>query len=60
MLEAIKVAGMYTNFKKSLGQNFLKDEHYIQKIVDCVHYDDISNFLEKALEMASFLKKLYN
>ena len=37
---------MYTNFKKSLGQNFLKDEHYIQKIVDCVHYDDISNFLE--------------
>ena len=37
---------MYTNFKKSLGQNFLKDEHYIQKIVDCVHYDDVSNFLE--------------
>ena len=37
---------MYTNFKKSLGQNFLKDEHYIQKIVDCLHYDDVSNFLE--------------
>ena len=37
---------MYTKFKKSLGQNFLKDEYYIQKTVDCVHFSKISNFLE--------------
>ena len=37
---------MYTKFKKSLGQNFLKDEYYIQKTIDCVHFSKISNFLE--------------
>ena len=37
---------MFTNFKKNLGQNFLRDKYYLNKIVDCSSFNIHSNLLE--------------
>ena len=37
---------MYREFKKSLGQNFLVDSHFIQMIFERIHIDQNSELLE--------------
>ncbi len=44
--------------KKSLGQHFLKDESVIQKIIDALQQDQISNLLEVGPGGGALTKKL--
>ena len=37
---------MFKNFKKNLGQNFLRDKFYLNKIVECSSFNINSNLLE--------------
>jgi len=50
---------MYT-LKKSLGQHFLKDENIIQKIIDAVKQNALSNVLEVGPGAGALTKHLIN
>ena len=48
------------DFKKTLGQNFLKDENIIDKIVDSIDYKDNNLVIEIGPGAGALTKKLLN
>ena len=50
---------MYTH-KKSLGQHFLKDENIIDKIIDVLKEETITNLLEVGPGTGALTKHLMN